>query len=127
MRIAIVGSRGFKDLQKVKDLINQLPKNYVVISGGAAGVDITAEIAAKARGMATIIFIPKWYDLTHPNALIKTNTFGQKYDSRAGLRRNENIILTADEVYAFWDGKSNGTRDSINHARRLNKKLTVIY
>lgn len=127
MKIAIVGSREFKDLQKVKDFINQLPQSSIIISGGAAGVDITAEVAAKARGLRTIIFIPKWNDLTHPDALIKINKFGQKYDAKAGLRRNENIILAADEVFAFWDGKSSGTRDSINHARRLNKKLIIIY
>lgn len=127
MKIAIVGSREFKDLQKVKDFVNQLPAGSIVVSGGAVGVDITAELAAKARGLETVIFIPKWNNLTHPDSLIKTNKFGQKYDSRAGLRRNEDIIKLADEVYAFWDGISGGTRDSIYHAKRLNKKLSIVY
>ena len=126
MKIAIVGSREFKDMQKVKDFINSFPADTIIISGGAPGVDTVAEIAGKARGLTVIPIEAKWNDLTHPDALIKVNRYGKEYDSKAGHRRNEDIIKAADEVYAFWDGRSPGTRNSISHARRLNKKLTII-
>lgn len=127
MKIAIVGSRGFKSIEKVIDLVNTLPHGSVIVSGGAPGVDVTAERAGRARGLAVNSIEAAWNDLSHPEALIKINKFGQQYDSRAGLRRNEDIIKEADEVFAFWDGKSSGTRNSINHAKRLNKKITIIY
>ena len=43
-----------------------------------------------------------------------------------GVIRNTDIINYADEVVAFWDGKSKGTKDSIDKAMALNKKAHVI-
>jgi hypothetical protein len=126
MKIAIVGSRDYKNLQKVIDLVNQLPNDSIVVSGGARGVDRTAELAAKKRGLTVDSKPAKWNDISHPDSLIRLDRFGGKYDARAGLRRNKDIMGEADEVYAFWDGLSPGTKDSINYAKKLNKKITII-
>ena len=39
--------------------------------------------------------------------------------------RNTNIINEAELVVAFWDGQSNGTKDSINKAEKQNKKVLL--
>ena len=51
MKIAIVGSRTFENLQLVRDIVAALPANSIVVSGGAPGVDTVAVRAAEARGL----------------------------------------------------------------------------
>jgi hypothetical protein len=110
MKVAIIGSRDFASLTKVRDYVNQLPNDTIVISGGARGVDTVAETTAKARGLQTIVIRPDW-------------TKGKG----AGMERNTQIVATADKVVAFWNGSSRGTADSISKAKKLNKELVIIY
>ena len=39
----------------------------------------------------------------------------------------EAFIKEADYVVAFWDGKSPGTKNSINLAERLGKPIQIVY
>ena len=111
MKIAIVGSRDYKNLDKVENYILQLdPANDVVISGGARGVDKVAELSAKQRGIPTVIFEANWKE------------FGRS----AGFRRNADIVKAADSIVAFWDGSSRGTQHTVDLARKAGK-LVVIY
>lgn len=48
-----------------------------------------------------------------------------KYGRGAPLRRNLEIIAYADEVVAFWDGKSRGTKFVIDNCKKQSKKVTV--
>ena len=40
--------------------------------------------------------------------------------------RNTDIIKNSDFVFAFWDGKSKGTKDSIDKSKKLNIPIKVI-
>lgn len=82
----------------------------IIVSGGAAGVDKTAEELALARGMLTKIFLPDWENL----------------GKRAGFVRNAQIVKEADEVVAFWDNESKGTAITIELTRKANKPLKII-
>ena len=113
MRIAIVGSRGYQHLDRVKLFVLNLDKGTVVITGGAEGVDQKAEEVAKYLGMEVKIYKPR-YDLYPTNP---------RY---APIARNEWIVEDCDELVAFWDGKSRGTLSSINIAKRLGKKAHII-
>jgi hypothetical protein len=110
-RIAIVGSRGFSNLSIVGMYVLKLPKTSIVVSGGARGVDQAAESTAKKRRMQVESYKPDW---NGPDG------------RQAGFTRNQTIVDAADEMVAFWDGKSSGTRDSIDRARRAGLKVTVI-
>ena len=110
MKIAIVGSRGYKDMKKVRDYISQLPLDSVIISGGAEGVDRQAVGWARALGMETEVFKPEWH----------------KYGNAAGVMRNSIIVGDCDRLVAFWDGSSRGTKDSIDKARLAGKPVEVI-
>ena len=130
MKIAVVGSREFKDedfiMEKLHDETKFLVEDrYTIISGGARGVDTIAEAFAKERDIETKIFEAKWNDLTQPGAIIKTSRNGKKYDARAGFRRNKLIINEADKVIAFWNGSSKGTKHSIDLAIKANKPLDI--
>lgn len=117
MKIAIVGSREFKDKDFVEKMVaKKLSNGDCLISGGARGVDTWAEeaISILETGLYKFkiekkIFKPDW----------------NKYGKRAGFLRNELIINEADHVIAFWDGKSKGTKHSIDLAIKANKPLDI--
>ena len=109
MKVGIVGSRNYSDLAAVTEFVSHLPQGTVVITGGARGVDKTAEVAATAHGLTVLIHLPDW----------------KTYGRRAGPLRNIKIVEDSDEVVAFWDGSSRGTQDSISKARIAGKLKAV--
>ena len=98
--VAIIGSRNWTYLQAINDYIHQLPRDTVVISGGAEGVDKVAIGAAIALKMKTIVIPAQW------------ETWGKQ----TGHMRNRHIVHYADRIVAFWDGKSKGTALTIDIA-----------
>ena len=110
MRIAIVGSRDYPCPDDIRDFVNCLPTGTEIVSGGARGVDRWAEEAARDIGLPIKIFPADW-----------------SKGKGAGFARNQTIVDYADEVYAFWDGQSSGTRDTIRRARGAEKPVEIIY
>ena len=107
MKMAVIGSRGLR----VENLENYLPKNVTeIVSGGARGIDTDAETFAKCNNIKMTVFLPE-YD---------------RYGRGAPIVRNKQIVDYADEVIAFWDGKSKGTLSVIKFCEKQNKKITVI-
>lgn len=107
MIVAIIGSR---DLW-VPNLGDYLPPGVTgIVSGGARGVDTCAREYAQRNNIALTEFLPD-YDA---------------YGRSAPLKRNDLIVQAADLVIAFWDGKSRGTRYTIDCAKRMGVK-TITY
>ena len=99
MKIAIVGSRSIT----VNNLGDYLPENTTeIVSGGAIGVDRSAKNYAKTHNIKLKEFLPEY----------------ERYGRSAPLKRNLQIIDYADEVIAFWDGMSHGTRFVIENCKR---------
>lgn len=121
LNIAVVGSRGFDRLDWVRDsmpevfraLALEYPKRKIVVySGGAPGVD--AEIASLVRRRLRDI------------DLVEILADWEQHGKVAGILRNERIVNSADIVVAFWDGKSLGTKNSIDRALLAGKRLYVV-
>lgn len=121
LRVAIVGTRfNLQDDPLLYSRVNEdvyafvknLAEDTLVISGGARGVDTWATDAAAFYGRTWLAIPADW----RPNGVV---------DRAAGFKRNSQIVEEADAVVAFWDGKSNGTRDTVNKAHRANKLLMV--
>ena len=114
MKIGIVGGRDFNDYQSLKKKLskfiedNRISLNSIV-SGGAKGADTLAEKFATEMDVEMIVFKPDF----------------EKFGRGAALARNTQIIQKSDVVFAFWDGKSKGTHDSIKKAEKLNKRLLI--
>ena len=114
MNIAIVGGRDFNDYTLLKESIlayidgHEKPEN--IVSGGAKGADTLAAQFAAEMGIPLLVFKPDY----------------QKYGRGATLVRNTQIIENAEVVFAFWDGHSKGTKDSIKKAEKLEKELYII-
>lgn len=109
MRVAIVGSRDYPDLEQVREYVRGLPPETIVVSGGAAGVDRTAELEAKEQGLNVTIFYARC-DL---------------HGKGAGFARNKLIVANCDRVVAFWDGGSRGTKHTIGVAKEMGKPCDV--
>ena len=48
------------------------------------------------------------------------------YKRYAPLKRNDKMVDICDKVIAFWDGKSKGTKHTIDYARKTGKDVDVI-
>lgn len=109
MKVAIVGSRDFPRLYRVREYVEALPEDTLVISGGARGVDREAVRAAKARGLATMEYFALW----------------KEHGRSAGPIRNARLVQEADCLMVFWDGVSKGTLDTIHKAEAAGKPCSI--
>ena len=106
MKVAVIGSRSLT----VQNVGEYLPQGVTeIVSGGAKGIDTCAREYAQREGLKLTEFPPDY----------------PRYGRSAPLRRNLEIISYADQVIAFWDGRSHGTRFVIEECRKLGKKVTV--
>jgi hypothetical protein len=110
--IAVVGSRRYPKLGRVKKFVERMAEtnpSCVIVTGGAQGVDYVAEGTARALGLKVLICTPNW----------------DKYGKSAGYKRNQEIVEISDRVVAFWDGKSAGTKLTIDLAKQRHKSLVI--
>lgn len=112
MKIAVVGSRDYPDLDHVVEYITHVfsPDNDILVSGRAAGVDSIAEMTANRLGIKKIIFPAEW----------------SKFGRQAGFVRNKLIAQECDRLVAFWYRMSGGTGNTIHEAKKLGKEVLVI-
>lgn len=108
MKLLICGSRSIKDF----DLSPYVPEDTtMIISGGAKGIDTVAEEYAVSRNIPTTIIRPDY----------------ARYGKFAApIKRNIRMVDMADSVLAIWDGKSSGTKRTIEYAEKTGKSVTVI-
>ena len=115
MRLAIIGSRSFKNLHVAESvLIAFFPKSTVIteiVSGGAKGADLIGKTLANSHDIKYTEFLPDWH----------------KHGKSAGYIRNKQIVENCDMVLAFHDGLSKGTQHSIDIARTLKKPTLIWY
>jgi predicted Rossmann fold nucleotide-binding protein DprA/Smf involved in DNA uptake len=110
MKLAIVGTRTFTDYEFLCWEVNKFSNITEIISGGAKGADKLAEQYAKEHKIPLSIYPADW----------------NKYGNSAGPIRNKTIVENADEIIAFWDGESPGTKSTIELAKKYNKKYKII-
>ena len=107
MKLLIAGSRSIAEF----DLAPYIPTDTdMIISGGAVGIDDLAEKYADKHRISKMILRPH-YDL---------------YGKAAPLRRNEEMIQLCDRLLVIYDGKSRGTKYTIDYAKKLGKPIDVI-
>lgn len=112
MKVGVVGSRIYTDRTFIFDVLDRLhsfSKIQTIVSGGAAGPDSYGQQWGEENSVQTLIFIPQY----------------KLYGKSAPFRRNTEIVQNSDIIIAFWDGASSGTKDTINKAKKANKKIKI--
>ena len=110
MRLAVFGSRGFIDYERLCLGIANLGDTIeCIVSGGARGADTLAARFAKENGIKLFEFLPDY----------------EKYGRSAPIVRNRSIVDNADCVLAFWDGKSHGTKFVIEECKKRRVPVQV--
>jgi hypothetical protein len=123
--IVVAGGRNFNDYPQFVNhleayLCMELPTaRPIFISGKASrGPDSMIIRWCRENGRAWTEFPADWDDLTVPGAVIRVNRSGKRYNAAAGHFRNRLMAQHATRVVTFWDGRSPGTRNMIEEARR---------
>ena len=126
MKTIIAGGRKdiyYSDIEEAINLCDWIPTQ--VVCGEASGADAFGRKWAELNSIPVISFPAKWNDLSCSDAIIKVNSFGKKYDARAGFRRNHQMGDYSEALIAVWDGLSRGTKDMIDYANKKGLKVFV--
>jgi hypothetical protein len=110
VKVAIVGSRHYPELDRVRAFVHSLPLGTTVLTGGASGVDAAALEAAKEKQFGLIKLPPRMEESTDP---------------QAAAQRNQRLIDAAEVLVAFWDGDSAGTRKTVERALASGREVHV--
>jgi len=112
MNLVVSGSRSITDERAVEQILSQyMSFGDPLIVGDAGGVDAIAAALGRRRFMKLEIHHPDW------------STHGKK----AGPIRNAKMLEDADLLVAIWDGKSRGTKNTIDTALRLKIETHVYF
>lgn len=113
MILVVAGSRHLDSYKELEQAIKDapfLPRCVTeVVSGGCRGVDKVAEQWAKNNNKDLVVFHPNW----------------GKHGRAAGPIRNLRMLTYSWErdkscfLLAIWDGKSRGTKNIIESAKRF--------
>ena len=107
MKLLIVGSRSITDFDLAPFISSDVD---TIISGGASGIDSLAERYADLHRLSKYILRPHY----------------KLYGRFAPLRRNEEMVEMADAVLIIWDGRSKGTRYTLEYTKKINKPITLV-
>ena len=113
LRVIIAGSRDFSDYEYLSETLTSFIKEHperdiVIVSGMARGADKLGERFAIENNFAIRRFYAKW----------------DKYGKSAGYIRNNEMLDFIQQpncenaVIAFWDGRSKGTKHTIDNAKK---------
>ncbi len=109
MKVAVIGSRSFRDYEELKMVLDSF-KIDLIVSGGAIGADKMGEYYAREHDIKTLIFLPDW----------------EQHGKAAGFIRNKLIVKNSDLIIAFWDQKSKGTKNSLDYAQEKGTSILMI-
>ncbi len=110
MRVAIVGSRHFPGLERGVAYVEGLPEGTRLVTGSASGVDAAATRVARRRGLAVQVM---------------GAGFEEARDPAVAAARNQRLVDQCDLLVAFWDGRSRGTRSTVDRALDSGREVQV--
>lgn len=111
MRILVTGSRNYKDITKVSEVLSSYEGTHTLVHGGAKGLDDLANQVATALGWKTEVFPADW----------------KNQGKAAGPLRNQQMVNTNPDIcIAFPLEGSRGTWDCVKRAKNSNIPIRVI-
>tara|TARA_R100000005_G_C4833452_1_gene108636 strand:+ start:84 stop:485 length:402 start_codon:yes stop_codon:yes gene_type:complete len=132
MKVAVVGSRDYQNIRKIKDTLFQLKQKFgdklIIISGGARyGADKFARKYALEFGMRYREFNPA-HTTKNLYSAMSDDYYEKPYHVSQFHHRNMLIARDCDVMMAFIanGADSGGSMSAIKRAKKLNKKVTII-
>ena len=132
MKVAVVGSRDYQNIRKIKDTLFQLKQKFgdklIIISGGAKhGADKFARKYALEFGMRYREFNPA-HTTKNLYSAMSDDYYEKPYHVSQFHHRNMLIARDCDVMMAFIanGADSGGSMSAIKRAKKLNKKVTII-
>ena len=110
MRVAIVGSRHFGAPNRVIEYVKGMAKGSSIVTGSASGVDAVVTRAAREAGVPVNVLHASFEELA---------------DTSKAAERNRRLVDGCDVLVAFWDGRSSGTRATIDRALDAGREVHV--
>lgn len=113
-RIIVAGSRTFSDYEllskRLEKLIAADRERVEIVCGEAKGADSLGRRYAQEHEIPIRSFPADW----------------KNYGKSAGMVRNQKMANYGNELIAFWDGRSAGTRNMIRLAKEKGMPVTLI-
>ena len=113
-KVIIAGGRDFNDYELLKKkcdyYLSFIEDDITIISGAARGADFLGEKYAKEKGYEIDSHPANW----------------DKYGKSAGYRRNKEMVDIASAAICFWDGKSKGTKHTIDLCKEKNIPIKIV-
>ena len=115
MKTVIAGSRSFTNMDQFRIGMAACPFTHeitTVLHGAAIGTDRLAHAWAEENNIPIVPFPV-------------TPEEWQKFGKPAGPKRNIRMIDQAEAYIGFWDGRSPGTKQGIEYATKLQRRVFV--
>ena len=132
MKIAIIGSRQYENIRKVKNLLTELKQKFgeelIIISGGCTqGADKHIKKYALEFGLKYKEYNPAYTNKNLYSAMSESY-YGRPYHVSQFHHRNGLIAKECNMMIALIPkGQiSTGSESAINSAKRLKKKVVII-
>jgi len=113
-KVIIAGGRDFNDYELLKKkcdyYLQFVEDEVVIISGMARGADSLGERYAQERGLKLEGYPANW----------------KLYGKSAGFKRNQVLVKNASAAICFWDGKSPGTKNTIDLCKQKGIPCKVV-
>ena len=112
LRVFAGGSRSIGHRELIESKLKALPRCAVILTSRTNGASAAVRDATMRLGLRLEV----WTAMTdrYPTA------------EEAYFARDEEMIRSADQVLAFWDGESAGTAHELTYARRLSKPIDLV-
>ena len=132
IKIGIVGSRGYTNKKKIKDLVFEIKEKYgdgvEIVSGGQQdGADGFAKKFALEFNVKYVEFPPAHYTW-NMHCKLPATKYSKPYYVSNYFKRNKQIAEYSDIIVAFIpEGvESRGTMNTIEHAKKEKKMIKII-
>lgn len=112
LKVIIAGGRDFKNFELIEETMREFynHQQLEIVCGGAKGADALGLLWAQQYDFLIRMFPAEWGD----------------YGNAAGPIRNGQMAQHADELVAFWDGYSRGTKNMIETMQKLDKPIHIV-
>ena len=132
MKVAIIGSRHYENVRKIKDALFQLKQRFgdklIIISGGAQyGADKFARKYALEFGINYQEYNPA-HTTKNLYSAMSDNYYDKPYHVSQFHHRNMLIAKACDVMMTFIPNgdDANGSLSAIKKVKKLNKPVTII-